>query len=105
MIEFIDDSHWLIRLQRPEEEWKTQYACFGIRGYRKGKGDVELSHDDLQIQRQLLKIDSRATGLEDGDERLVEVEIEEASEKLMPWEMKSVMRKFRGLNIGSASTN
>ena len=38
VIDFLDESHWMIRLQSPEDEWKIQYACFYNTGYREGKG-------------------------------------------------------------------
>lgn len=90
----------MIRLQRPEEEWKIQYACFYKTDYREGKGGVELSFDDIVIQRQLLMIDSRALGLEKVQERFVEVEINAVLEKRMPWEMQDMMEKFGDLSLG-----
>ena len=84
VIEFLDESHWMIRLQRPEEDWKIQYACFFTNTHRLGKGDVELSFADIITQERLLKRDSRAPGLEEGQERLVEVNIDRPSESLCP---------------------
>ena len=49
VVEFLDDSRWIIRLQHPEEDWKIQYACFGISD--KGKGGMKISHADITLQR------------------------------------------------------
>ena len=99
VIDFLDESHWVIRQQRPEEEWKIQYACFYITGHREGKGGVELSFDDIVIQRELLMIDSRAPGLKKGQERFVEVAINAVLEKRIPWEMQAMMNKFGDLSL------
>lgn len=99
VIDFQDESHWVIRLQRPEEEWKIQYACFYKTGHREGKGGVELSSHDILIQRQLLMIHSRAPGLEEGQERFVEVEINAVLEKRMPREIQALMDKFGDLSL------
>lgn len=104
VIEFPDDSHWRMRLQRSEEEWKTQYACF-YKAYRKGKGNIELSLDDTRIQEKLLKRDSHASGLEEGQERLVEVDIDTPLERCMPLEMQFMMDRFHDLSLGSRSTD
>ena len=53
----------------------------------------------------LLKRDSRAPGLEKGQERLVEVDIDGPLEKSVPWEMLAMMDKFRDLSIESRRTN
>ena len=94
VIVFLDDSRWIIRLQRPEEEWKTQYACICAGNYGKDKKGVELSYGDIRIQRQLLQIESRASGLEEGQERVVEVEIGGPLEKPMSFETRCMMTAF-----------
>lgn len=76
VIEFLDDSYWMIRSQHPEEDWRIQYACYFTEAFRQGKGGVEVSLADVSAQRKLLKRDSRAPGLEEGQERLVEVDID-----------------------------
>ena len=48
--------------------------------------------------------DSAVPGLEEGQERLVEVNIKGPLESCMPWEMRAMMVKFRGLSLGSGST-
>lgn len=101
VIEFLDDYHWLLRLQRPEEEWKSQYACVFTEAYRRGKGGVKLSWADIVTQERPLRRDSGASGLEQGQERLVEVSIDGLHEKPMPWEMGAMMDKFRYLSLES----
>ncbi len=104
VVEFLDDSRWVTRLQRPEEVWKIQYACFcfGI-GIGKGKGGVELSYADILRQRRLLKVESRDPRLEEGQECLVEVDIDAPLEKCMSRPMQAMMNKFSDLSIGSNS--
>lgn len=101
VIDFLDESHWVLRLQNPEEEWKVQYACFIGDGWKKGKGDVELSFDEIDIQRRILMNDTQAPGLEQGQERFVEVDIKAPLEKCMPWKMLAMVDKFGALSIGS----
>lgn len=84
VIEFLDDSHWMIRLQRPEEEWKLQYACLSSKAYCRGKGDIDMSKADIRTQEKLLERDFRAPGLKKGQERLVEVDIEGPLESICP---------------------
>lgn len=101
VIDFLDESHWVLRLQNPEEEWKVQYACFLGDGWKKGKGDVELSFDEIDIQRRILMNDTQAPGLEQGQERFVEVDINAPLEKRMHWKMLAMVDKFGALSIGS----
>ena len=75
VVDFVDDFHWSIRSQDLEDDWKTQYATFGGIFYRTGKNYEELDYDDMEIQREVLNIDSRASDLVEGDERWVEVDI------------------------------
>ncbi len=102
VVEFLDDSHWVIRLQRPEEDWKIQYACFCPYSSI-GKGGVNLNYADITLQRQLLEVESRDPGLEEGQERFVEVDIGEPLEKCISWHMQAMMDKFSDLSIGSDS--
>ena len=76
VVEFVDASHWLVRPQNPEHEWKIQYACFINAAYGKGKDDEEIPYDRRDIEREMTDIDSRAPGLHKGDERYVEVQIQ-----------------------------
>ena len=57
---------------------------------------MKLSFDDIEIEHKILKIDSRAPGLEDGQERFVEVDIDAKLEKYMHWIMRAMMIEFRG---------
>ena len=75
VVEFIDTSHWLIREQIQEDAWCLQYACFTLGDFNKGKDNEEISYDRREIETQVTDIDSRAPGLQEGDERYVEVSI------------------------------
>ena len=77
VVEFLNDSHWVVRRQCPQEEWQIQYACFETNTlwYRRGKGNVELCLEDIEVHRRILMVDSAASGLNQGDERYVEVDI------------------------------
>lgn len=77
VIDFVDDSHWKMRAQNVEDDWKLQYACFpnGNSTWRKGKNGVEMSWDVLRIEKEILRIAVMASGLKSGDERFVEVDI------------------------------
>ena len=72
VIDFVDNFHWSIRRQRLfGEDWNLQYSAF----YMRGKSFERLDYDDVDIQGEMLNIDSRASDLAEGDERWVEVEI------------------------------
>ena len=102
VVEFLDDSRWVIRLQRPEEDWKIQYACFCC-GNKTGEGGVKLDQNDIRLQRRLLEIESRDPGLVEGQERFVEVNIDAPLEKCMPGPMLEMMDKFSDLSVASDS--
>lgn len=76
LVEFLDARHWLIRPQKDEDVWETQYACFfkGDHGWDKNHQRIcpDLLHDKLQV----IDIDSRAPGLQEGEERYVEVQLQ-----------------------------
>lgn len=101
VVEFLDDSHWVLRRQPPEDEWQTQYACFETnwQSYRKSKNGMELSDRDIETQRQIMKTDSRVTGLNGGVERFVEVKIGAALEEGMPSAMGALMEAFGRLRL------
>ena len=75
LVEFIDASRWLIRPQSPEDPWSIQYACFG-HGSFLGKDDQIIPYDRVCIEKEVTDIDSRAPGLQEGDERYIEAEIQ-----------------------------
>ena len=74
LVEFLDARHWLIRPQSADEVWKTQYAGFTYCDHR-DKNEQHIPYDLRSIQREVTDIDSRALGLQEGDERYVEVQI------------------------------
>ena len=65
----------------------------------KGKGNVELSLEDLEVHRRILMVDSAARGLNQGDERYVEVDIGGALKARMPSGMKELIEKFERLSL------
>lgn len=77
VIDFVDDSHWKMRAQNVEDDWKLQYACFpnGNCTWRKGKNGVKMSWDVLRNEEEVLRTAVMAPGLKSGDERFVEVDI------------------------------
>ena len=83
LVEFRDAAHWLIRSQNPGDPWEIQYACFsygGYANYAKGKDNEHIPYDVRRIQLAVTDIDSRAPGLQNGDERYVEVQIQRHTE-------------------------
>ena len=76
-VHFFDTSHarWLIREQNPDDVWSIQYACFTCGAFGRGKNNEEIPDDRLEIEEEVTDIDSRAPGLQEGDERFVEVSI------------------------------
>ena len=101
VVEFLNDSHWVLLRQCPQEEWQIQYACFetNVLGYRRGKGNVELSLEDIEVQRRILKVHSSATELNQGDERYVEVDIGGTSKARMLSGMKELIERFERLSL------
>ena len=76
LVEFVDQSHWLIRNQHPNDAWRIQYACFSMADYGCDKNDEHIARDRRCIEKEVTDIDSRAPGLQEGDERYVEVQIQ-----------------------------
>ena len=73
-VQFVDASHWVIREQNPED-WSIQYSSFSCGDYR-GKDNEEIPFDRRRIELKVTDINSRAPGLQEGDERFVEVSIQ-----------------------------
>ena len=76
LVEFVDQSHWLIRTQNPNDIWRIQYACFTLADYATDKNMERISDDKRRLEEEVTDIDSRAPGLQEGDERYVEVQIQ-----------------------------
>ena len=76
LVEFVDQSHWLIRNQHPNDAWRIQYACFTLADYGRDENSERISYDRRRIEKEVTDIDSRAPGLQEGDERYVEVQIQ-----------------------------
>ena len=76
LVEFVDQSHWLIRTQHPNDVWRIQYSCFTCADYAQDKNTERISYDRRRIELEVTDIDSRAPGLKEGDERYVEVQIQ-----------------------------
>ena len=76
LVEFVDQSHWLIRTQHPNDVWRIQYSCFTCADYAHDKNAERISYDRRRIELEVTDIDSRAPGLKEGDERYVEVQIQ-----------------------------
>ncbi|KAL9136821.1 MAG: hypothetical protein Q9175_001966 [Cornicularia normoerica] len=76
LVDFVDASHWLIRPQNPEDDWRIQYACFTCGYYAKGKDNEDIPDDVVLMELQITDIDSRAPGLQKNDERYIEVQVQ-----------------------------
>ncbi|CAF9931689.1 MAG: hypothetical protein ALECFALPRED_005078 [Alectoria fallacina] len=76
LVEFVDPGHWLMRPQNPEDVWKLQYACFTCGDFANGKDDEHISYDERCIELDVTDIDSRAPGLQEGEERYVKVQLQ-----------------------------
>ena len=102
-VEFLDDSHWVVVDQQdPYEEWQFQYACFetNVLSYRKGKNGEELSDGNVQTIRKNLKAQSAAMGLNDGDERYVEVKIGTVFDNIFGrFLMRDLTERFSSLSL------
>ena len=86
LVEFVDASHWIIRPQNPEDAWSIQYACFGGGDFGKGKDNEDIPYDRRRIESEVTDIDSRIPGLQEGDERYVEVQIRRPFVESLPQE-------------------
>ena len=100
-VEFLDESHWVLHQQSTEDVWQIQYACFENNWmfYRKGKDNMELSDDVVELQRQQMRTDSRAVGLNDGDERFVEVSIGMTSDQCSRWDVGDLTTRLENLSL------
>ena len=81
LVEFMNPSHWLIRPQDTEDVWNIQYASFINADFMTDKNNNHLPYDVCRTQREVTDIDSRAPGLQEGDKRYVEVEIQRRAGK------------------------
>ena len=101
VVDFLDDSHWVIRQQHSEEEWQLQYACFETNAllYKRGKNGEELSDEDIANQRRTLRAQSVALDLHDGSERYVEVQIEVRSDRVMRLDIQILRGRFSSLSL------
>lgn len=84
LVEFVNASHWLFRSQNPEDAWSIQYACFTEGDFANGKDHEDVPFDVRCIELAVTDIDSRAPGLQEGDERYVEVQIQRHEEDSAP---------------------
>ena len=102
VVDFLDDSKWVIRQQHSEEEWQLQYACFETNAllYKRGKNGEELSDKDIAIQRRILRAQSLALELHDGSQRYVEVQIGGRFDWVMRCEMQILSARFSSLSLG-----
>ena len=76
IVEFVDAKKWRMREQNPDGPWSIQYAVFENGDFNRGKYNERLEHDKRIIEREVTDINSRAPGLQEGDERFVEVSIQ-----------------------------
>lgn len=76
LVEFLDARHWLIRPQKYEDVWETQYACFFKGDHGRDKKHQRICPDLLHDKLQVINTDSRAPGLQEGEERYVEVQLQ-----------------------------
>ena len=102
VVEFLDDSNWVIRQQySEEEEWQLQYACFETNAlsYKRGKNGEVLRDGDIAIQRRILRAQSEALEMRDGSERYVEVQIGVRSDRVMSLDMQTLSDQFSSLSL------
>ena len=76
LVEFLDQSHWLIRTQDHNDEWRIQYSCFTFGDYARDKNMERIPYDRRLVEEEVTDIDSRAPGLQEGDERYIEAQIQ-----------------------------
>ena len=81
LVEFLDQHHWLIRPQDAKDVWNIQYASFINAHFMRDENNDHIPYDVCRIQREVTDIDSRAPGLQEGDKRYVEVQIQRPAEK------------------------
>ena len=101
VVEFLDDSHWVIHEQYSEEEWQLQYACFETNAlsYKRGKNGEGLSDGDIAVQRRMLRAQSKALEVHDGSERYVEVQIGVRPDLVMGLEMQALSNRFSSFSL------
>ena len=101
VVDFLDDSKWVIRYQYFEEAWQLQYACFETNEllYKRGKNGEELSDEAIAAQRQILRARSMALETHDGSERYVEVQIGEMPDFVMRLDVQTLRDQFSSLSL------
>ena len=78
VVNFVDNSHWTIRSQSIlGDKWQLQYAYaqFSNLGTRRLGNNFQRVYRYARFHGEILDIDSRASDLNEGDERWVEVDI------------------------------
>ncbi|CAF9931685.1 MAG: hypothetical protein ALECFALPRED_005077 [Alectoria fallacina] len=77
MLDFLDDQRWALHPQPQDPRDRTnQFACFQMPSrYIDRRGNNLNVYTDWIWKREMLDKESRASGLKEGDERYVEVEI------------------------------
>lgn len=81
LVEFLDAQHWMIRPQDAEDVWRTQYAGFFNSSWGLNENGEIIPFDLFLNERDTADIDSRAPGLQEGDKRYVEVQIQRPAGK------------------------
>lgn len=83
LVEFPDAHHWTIRQQDAEDVWNIQYAGFFNADRGLNKDGEKFPLGVWKDQRDIADIDSRAPGLQEGDERYVEVQLSHPAKKTL----------------------
>ena len=76
LVEFPDAQHWMIRPQNAKDVWRTQYAGFFNSSWGLDENGEPIPFNLFLNERDIAAIDSRAPGLQEGDQRYVEVQIQ-----------------------------
>ena len=103
LVEFLDAQHWTIRPQDAEDVWNIQYAGFYTADWGLNKNGENIPVELCINQRHITDIDSRAPGLQDGDRRYVEVQIQRPAKKDSP--QKTLYGHRSEFHWGSASNH
>ena len=104
LVEFVDASHWIIRPQNPEDAWSIQYACFSGADFGKGKDNEDIPYARRRIELEVTDIDSRIPGLQEGDERYVEVQIRRSLVESLPQESLDIEEDDTDWKTASSSS-